>query len=133
MKSNQKSHDSIQGILCLNLTLLSITRAIISPCRPHDSLEAVAVVPEVVLGVDALDVDLGVLPAQDDLVPEHYLVQRVLGRLVLGHQVEEQLLGVPVEDRGEVGLQVERQEAQVVLLARGAVVSHVLAAMEMRS
>lgn len=40
----------------------------------HPSLEPVAVVPEVVLGVLALDVDDGLLAPQQDLVPQHYLV-----------------------------------------------------------
>ena len=46
----------------------------------------------------------------------------VLGRLVLRAEVEKELLDVPVEERVEV----EGEEAEVVLLARGAVVAHVL-------
>ena len=97
-----------------------------SPCLGKDalgqaffdhSLEPVAVVPEVVLGVHGPVVEDGVLPALDDLVPQHHLVDRVARRRVLGAQVQEQLLDVPVEQRGQVGLQVERQETEVVLLA----------------
>ena len=50
----------------------------------------------------------------------------VLWRLVLGGEVEEELLDVPVEERVEVGVEVEGQEAEVVLLAGGRVVGHVL-------
>jgi len=89
-------------------------------------LQPIAVVPEVVLGVHVLEVQHGVLAAQDDLVPEDHLVELVRGSLVLGGQVQEQLLHVPVEDAGEVRLQVEGHEAQVVLLPRGSVVRDIL-------
>ena len=42
-------------------------------------LEAVAVVPEVVLGVHRPVVEHGVLPALDDLVPQHHLVHLNIG------------------------------------------------------
>ena len=43
-------------------------------------LEAVAVVPEVVLGVHRPVVEDRVLPALDDLVPQHHLVHLISGR-----------------------------------------------------
>ena len=42
-------------------------------------LEAVAVVPEVVLGVHRPVVEYRVLPALDDLVPQHHLVHLISG------------------------------------------------------
>ncbi len=88
--------------------------------------EAVAVVPEVVLCVQGPVVEDGVLSPLDDLIPNHDLVDGVVLGLVLRRQVEEQLFDVPVKQRRQVGLEVERQEAQVVLLSAGAVVRYML-------
>ena len=45
-----------------------------SPQEVQYSLQAVAVVKEVVLGIHATKVEVGLLPALDDLVPQHNLV-----------------------------------------------------------
>jgi hypothetical protein len=56
-----------------------------------------------------------VLLSSDNVIPEHDLIDRVaLGR-VLGRDVDEQLLGVPVEEAREIGLEIEREREQVVL------------------
>ena len=104
--------------------------------------QPVPVVPKVVLSVHAPVIQQGVLASQDDLIPQNYLiygltpalqehrqvhlVQLVVRRLVLGRQIQEQLLHIPVEEWVEVGMQVEGEEAQVVLLLAGGVVRHVL-------
>lgn len=93
-------------------------------CASH---QTVAVVPEVVLLVEVLQRQLGVLAAHDDLVPQHHLVDGVRLRLVLGRQVDEQLLDVPVEQRRQVRLQVEREEAEVEFVVRHTVVGDAFA------
>lgn len=93
-----------------------------SPHANRASHQTVAVVPEVVLLVEVLQRQLSVLSTQDDLVPQHHLVDGVRLRLVLGRQVNEQLLDVPVEKRRQVRLQVEREEAEVEFVVRHTVV-----------
>ena len=77
--------------------------------------EAVSVVPEVVLGVHGPVVEDGILASLNDLVPEYNLVNLVRLGLVLGGQIKEELLHVPVEQRLQVYLQVERQIAEIIL------------------
>lgn len=89
------------------------------------ALQTVAIVPEVVLGVHVLKVQIGVLAPEDDLVPQDDLVQLVLLGLVLGRQVQEQLLHVPVEQTVQVGAEIEREEAEIVLLPGGAKVRNI--------
>lgn len=92
------------------------------------SLQTVTIVPEVVLGVHVLEVQVGIFAPQDNLVPQDHLVQLVLLGLVLGRQVQEQLLHVPVEQTIQVGAQIERQESQIILFPGSAKVRNVFAA-----
>ena len=89
-------------------------------------LETIAVIPEVVLCVMVLEVHPGVLAPLDDVVPQDYLVNGVVLRTVMGSQVQEYLLCVPVEYSREVTLQVEGQEPEIVLLSSSRVVGYVL-------
>ena len=47
-------------------------------------------------------------------VPHYHLVEHVGVRLVLGGDVHEELLHVPVEDGAEVGVDAEREDRLVV-------------------
>ena len=47
-------------------------------------------------------------------VPDNHLVEHVGVRLVLGGDVHEELLHVPVEDGAEVGIDAEREDRLVV-------------------
>ena len=91
-------------------------------------LQTIAIIPEVILRVHVLEVQVGVLAPQNDLVPQHHLVEGVLLRGVLGRQVQEQLLHVPVEQRVQIGAEIERDEAEIVLLPRSAEIWHIFAA-----
>jgi len=76
--------------------------------------EAAAVVLEVVLGVLVLESDLlDVVVLGDDLVPQHDLVDAVLGSGVLCQQVHKHLLHVPVEQRFKVCLKVKLRHSKV--------------------
>lgn len=65
---------------------------------PH-SLETVSIVPEVVLCVHVLQIQDCIVSPFHNLVPQHDLVQFIVRRLVLGREVQEELLHVPVEQR----------------------------------
>lgn len=75
-----------------------------------------------------LVVEDSVFATQDNLVPQHHLVQLILIRLILGSQVEEQLLDIPVEQGRQVRTQVERDVAQVPFLTRGTIVGNIFPA-----
>lgn len=90
------------------------------------ALQAVAVVPEVVFRVLVAEVEFGWLTPLDDVVPQHHLIQDIGFGLVVRGQIEEELFGVPVERPAQVGIQVERYEAEVIALAASRVVGHVL-------
>lgn len=64
--------------------------------RAH-SLQTVAVVPEIVFGIHVFEIERRILAAQQNLVPQHHLVEFVILGLVLGRQIQEQLLHIPIE------------------------------------
>ena len=57
---------------------------------------------------------------RNDLIPDNSLVCRVVGARPLGGDVDEELLGVPCEERGEVGVEGELDDGVFFLF--GAVV-----------
>lgn len=57
-----------------------------------------------------------------------HLVDLIVLRLILSHQVKEELLGIPVEERGQVRGHVEAQGTQVILLSRHGVLRDILPA-----
>jgi len=87
--------------------------------------ETVSVVPEVVFGVHGPVVEDGILAPLNDLVPEYNLIDLVGLGLVLGSQIKEELLHVPVEQGAQVGLQVKSEESQIVFLPGGRIVGNV--------
>ena len=56
----------------------------------------------------------GVLRLRDDLIPYDHLVQHVRLGLVLGGDVHEELLHVPVEHRAQVRVNLQREDGLVV-------------------
>ena len=90
------------------------------------ALKAIAVVPEVILRVLAAECQLGRLTTLDYVIPDDHLIQHIGFGLVVSGHVKEQHLGVPVERLGQVGIQVERYEAQIIALPTRRVVGHIL-------
>merc|ERR1712001_506745 len=84
--------------------------------------EAIAIIPEIIFGVHGSVVEGGIFSALNDLVPQYHLVDFVIGGLVFRRHVEEELFDVPIEQWGEVCLEIERQKSEVVLFSRCAVI-----------
>lgn len=111
--------------------------------------ETVSIIPEVIVGVHVLEIQVGILTSLDDLVPENnlglktvsiygttlrkkepewYLIQLVVCSLVFSYEEDKQLLGIPVEEGVQVGLQVEHEVAKILLLLLCAVVWNIFPA-----
>lgn len=70
-------------------------------------LETIAIVPKVILGVHALVVQDSIFTSANDFIPQYDLVHRVSWRLILGREVQEELLNVPVEEWVKVRVQIK--------------------------
>jgi len=88
--------------------------------------QPIAIVPEVVLGVHAAIVEHGIFAPENNLVPQNNLVQFVVGRLIFSGEIKEQLFHVPVEEGIEIGLEVESEKPQIILLLASGIVWHIL-------
>lgn len=88
--------------------------------------QTIAIIPEIVLLVEVLQRQLGILAAHDDFIPQNHLIDCIRFRLVFGRQIDEQLLNVPVEKRRQIRLKIERKEAEIEFVMRHAVVSNAL-------
>lgn len=72
-----------------------------------DSLEGATDFAEAILVLCSVQGNMGVLFAAEDAVPDDDLVPRVSLRVVRGCEADKDLLGVPVEQRRKVGVDIE--------------------------
>jgi len=96
-----------------------------SECHILVTSKPIPVVPKVILWPNIFVIEDCILPPLNDLVPNDDLVQLVARSFILGRQVQEQLLHVPVEQGAQVSLQVKDHKSHVILLPGRAVVWHI--------
>jgi len=77
--------------------------------------ESITIVPEVILCRQTFVIQDCVVSPLNDFVPEDHLIQFVIFGFVLGGQIQEELLDVPIEEMREIRLQVPAQESKIVL------------------
>ena len=90
------------------------------------SFESIPVIPEVVLRMLVAQFDLSFISSFNDVIPKYYLVDRVVGGLIMSSHVQEDLLRVPVKDFGKIAFQIECQETKIILLSTCRVIGHIL-------
>lgn len=106
------------------------TRSFETKCLPEHKSDILvvekrfSVVEEVVLGLQIFFVHHNSLGSLDNPIPEHDLIDGVSRRFVLGDEVDEQLLYVPVECLREVDFKIKRKRRQIDLLFVSRVVNH---------
>lgn len=90
------------------------------------SLESIPIIPEVVFSVVILECDNRMITTLDDMIPQDNLIHHIALSAVMGTHVEEDLFRVPVKHSGEITIQVEGKESQIIPFSTSRIVSHIL-------